>query len=225
MRFLGQWHGDVLAALRSGQLILIADEAARRTVSRTLDAHEEAITSTFETLWLDGGEAGRAVTARRYDLDVGPEVSQQVARELRQYARGAWSETSDTMVRQIAAALREAHDAGLGVPEIERILKEEVFPDMRGFEAERAARTSATGASARGAVSGIRDAGAPGKQWLAEDDHRTRDEHEDADNQIVPVGAKFTVGGEQLWWPGDPRASPWNIINCRCGVAPAWELP
>ena len=225
VRLLKRWHGDVIQALNEGDLNLLASEAARRTVSRTLDTHRDVIRGTFETLWADEGEAARAATARRYDLDIDPEPSDQVARELRGYGADAWSETSETMVQEIAAALREAHDAGLGVPEIERILKEDVFPDMRGYEAERAARTSATGAASRGAVSGIRDAGAPGKEWLAEDDHRTRDAHHEADGQVVAVDAKFTVDGEQLWWPGDPRASLENIINCRCGVAPAWELP
>jgi len=225
VRLLREWHGDVVDALSDNEINVMAAEAARKTIDQTLDPYREPIRETFDTLWADGGRAGRATTARRYDLDVDVDVSDQVARELRQYAGDAWGETSETMVREIAAALREAHDAGLGVPEMERILSEEVFPEMRGYEAERAARTSATGAAARGAVSGIRDAGAPGKKWLAEDDRRTRAAHDDADGQVVPVGAKFTVGGEQLWWPGDPRGSLSNIINCRCGVAPAWELP
>lgn len=227
VRLLEQWHGDVPAALEAGQLNVLATEAARRTVARTLEEHRDAIRGTFETLWTEGGEAARAATVRRYDLDVPSEVSDRVAQELRGYARDAAEETTGRMTADIAEALREAHDAGLGVPEMERILREEVFPDMRGYEAERAARTAATGAAGRGAVSGIRDAGAPGKEWLATGPpyDRTREAHEEADGQIVPVGAKFTVGGEQLWWPGDPRASPWNFIQCRCGVAPAWELP
>lgn len=224
VRLLRQWHDDLLSALQAGDLILVRDEAARRTVARTLDAHRDVLRGSVQTLWADGGKAGRTTTVRRYDLDVSDDLSDRVVRELEEYGAGAWSETSETMVREISAALRDAYDAGVGVPEMERILKEEVFPDMRGWEAERVARTSATGAAARGAVSGIRDAGAPGKKWLAEDDHRTRDEHDEADGQVVPVGSKFTVDSEQLWWPGDPRGSPSNIINCRCGVAPAWEL-
>jgi len=167
------WHGDLLSALRDGAIILAAREAARRTVARTLDAHREAIASTFETLWLDGADASRAATARRYDLDVSDDLSDRVTRELQSYADDAWSETSETMVLEITDALRDAHDDGLGVPEIERILREDVFPDMRSWEAERAARTSATGAAGRGAVSSIRDAGAPGKEWLAEEGPRT----------------------------------------------------
>lgn len=227
-RLLEQWHGDVVQALEAGEINLLAAEATRRTVNRTLDAHRDAIQGAFETLWTDGGEAARAATVRRHDLDVDPGLSEQVARELRGYGADAWSETSETMVREIAGALREAHDAGLGAPEMERILREEVFPDMTAYEAERAARTSATGAAGRGAVSGIRDAGAPGKEWLATGPpyDRTRESHEEIDGQVVPVGAKFTTGaGNQAWWPGDPRLPPEDFIFCRCSVAPAWELP
>lgn len=226
VRLLKRWHDDVLSALDAGDLNLLAAEAARRTVARTLDAHREPIRGTFETLWTDAAEAGRATTARRYDLDVSDELSDRVARELQDYAEGAWNETSETMVEEIADSLRDAHDDGLGVPEMERILREEVFPEMRGYEAERAARTSATGAAGRGAVSSIRDAGAPGKEWLATGPpyNRTRRAHREADGQVVPVGSKFTVDGEELWWPGDPRASLDNIINCRCGAAPVWDL-
>lgn len=56
------------------------------------------------------------------------------------------------------------------------------------------------------------------KRWMATDDERTRDEHLDADGQEVPQDEPFTVGGEQLMYPGDISlgASGWNTINCRC---------
>lgn len=58
------------------------------------------------------------------------------------------------------------------------------------------------------------------KQWVATSDGRTRDEHSDADGQIVPVDEPFEVGGEELMFPGDfsMGASAWNTVNCRCTV-------
>ena len=55
-----------------------------------------------------------------------------------------------------------------------------------------------------------------GKQWAATIDDRTRDDHTDADGEIVKMGAMFDVGGEQLEYPGDPNGSPENVIQCRC---------
>ncbi|MFI6290035.1 phage minor head protein [Nonomuraea sp. NPDC050790] len=56
------------------------------------------------------------------------------------------------------------------------------------------------------------------KSWLATLDLRTRDAHFRADGQTVALDAAFEVGGELLDFPGDPVASPGNVINCRCGV-------
>jgi hypothetical protein len=37
---------------------------------------------------------------------------------------------------------------------------------------------------------------------------------------IVGVDETFSVGGEDLEYPGDPNGSPENVIQCRCTVAP-----
>jgi hypothetical protein len=55
--------------------------------------------------------------------------------------------------------------------------------------------------------------------WKATDDDRTRDDHAEADGQEVPAGDYFTVGGEQLLYPGDPDGSLGNTENCRCWLS------
>jgi len=54
--------------------------------------------------------------------------------------------------------------------------------------------------------------------WTAIHDTHTRVAHAHADGQKVPLGSTFTVGGEQLRFPGDPLGSPDNIMNCRCAL-------
>lgn len=56
------------------------------------------------------------------------------------------------------------------------------------------------------------------KEWVATNDDRTRDEHNEADGQQVPVNEPFIVGGEKMMYPADLSmgASAWNTINCRC---------
>lgn len=54
------------------------------------------------------------------------------------------------------------------------------------------------------------------KTWVAAEDSRTRPAHVAADGQQVEMEEKFKVGGELLDYPGDPKASAKNIINCRC---------
>lgn len=52
--------------------------------------------------------------------------------------------------------------------------------------------------------------------WLATDDTRTRDTHQEADGQRVALGQSFNVGGFELAFPGDPSGPPQEVIQCRC---------
>lgn len=54
------------------------------------------------------------------------------------------------------------------------------------------------------------------KRWVSVHDNRTRHAHLSADGQTVDSNAFFTVGGEQMEFPGDPEASGEQTINCRC---------
>jgi hypothetical protein len=54
------------------------------------------------------------------------------------------------------------------------------------------------------------------KRWVAVHDDRTRIAHLSADGQTVDQNGVYTVGGEQLEFPGDPNGSGANTINCRC---------
>lgn len=56
------------------------------------------------------------------------------------------------------------------------------------------------------------------KEWVTVGDERVRQAHVFADSQVVTLNQPFTVGGQQLRWPGDTSlgASAGNVINCRC---------
>ena len=56
------------------------------------------------------------------------------------------------------------------------------------------------------------------KTWRAIHDHRVRASHKNADGQSVPLDGLFSVGGEELMYPGDPSGSAANVMNCRCGM-------
>jgi uncharacterized protein with gpF-like domain len=56
------------------------------------------------------------------------------------------------------------------------------------------------------------------REWNTSIDGRERDAHRRADGQRRSQKEPFRVGGEDLKVPGDPKGSPWNIIQCRCGV-------
>lgn len=53
--------------------------------------------------------------------------------------------------------------------------------------------------------------------WLSTSDSRTRPTHREADQQRVPMGQPFSVGGFDLAFPGDPTGPPQEIIQCVIG--------
>lgn len=60
------------------------------------------------------------------------------------------------------------------------------------------------------------------KIWISVQDDRTRInpfDHLDMNNQKQELEKPFFVGGENIMYPGDTRASAGNVINCRCTVA------
>jgi SPP1 gp7 family putative phage head morphogenesis protein len=55
------------------------------------------------------------------------------------------------------------------------------------------------------------------KEWVAFADDRTRTAHREMNGKpSIGTNDLFVVGGERLAYPGDPRGSAWNVINCRC---------
>jgi len=83
------------------------------------------------------------------------------------------------------------------------------------------ARTAITGLWNDLAVEGIALAAIPDKMWVTRHDERVREEHAEADGQVVPVDEPFYVGGYPMKHPGDRSAPVHLTINCRCIVVGA----
>ena len=107
--------------------------------------------------------------------------------------------------------------------DMEKLIKSRNF---YRWQALRIARTETTAASNYAAtvsssVSGV----LMDKVWVSALDARTRQEPESRFdhyhmNQVkVPLEEAFNVSGEKLMFPGDPKGSGGNVINCRCSVA------
>ncbi len=60
------------------------------------------------------------------------------------------------------------------------------------------------------------------KKWQAILDSRTRPSHVIADNQVVPVNAKFNVGGHAAEYPRDASLPIAETANCRCVAFHYW---
>lgn len=92
--------------------------------------------------------------------------------------------------------------------------------EMNRASAVRAARTAVTGAQNGGRMDSYKAASDMGikvrKRWVASKDGRTRHSHQKLDGQTVNWDEPFTSELGKIRYPGDPRAKPANVYNCRC---------
>lgn len=96
----------------------------------------------------------------------------------------------------------------------------ETVGDSDRKAAIRNARTMTTGIENAGRMASYdraNDLGIPTrKQWLATLDFRTRHWHADLDGVAVDNDKPFHNEYGDIMYPGDPKADPANIFNCRC---------
>lgn len=117
-----------------------------------------------------------------------------------------------------------------GLFEKQRAVREFLsWDDEGGYQgwmrrAERIARTEIQAARQAAAfavaLAEVEDGRPMKKIWHTARDERVRDWHAAAHGQEQPIDKPFTVGGEELDYPGDrEHGSAANTIQCRCGVS------
>lgn len=130
-------------------------------------------------------------------------------------------QVTDTTYSAIQQALADGVSQGLSIDDL-AVEVQHVFDVASRSRAQTIARTeviSASNGSASLAAAQLPADVAAGQEWISTRDERTRDDHADADGQVVAMGNPFDVGGEALLYPGDPAGDGGNVINCRCTVA------
>lgn len=121
--------------------------------------------------------------------------------------------------KQIKKAITQGILQGRSVGKIAKDLQARIS-EMNRASAVRAARTSITSAQNGGRMDSYKAASDMGikvrKRWVATKDGRTRHAHQKLDGQTVDWDESFTSELGKIRFPGDPRAKPANIYNCRC---------
>lgn len=154
----------------------------------------------------------------RDNPEVLPGPGKKVSRRISQGLDVRWNR------QQLQGVVMQSILQGESIPAMATRLSKEVGEKNRKA-AVRNARTMATGVQNAGRVDSYRRAVALGiqmeQEWVATLDMRTRHEHRQLDGQVRPVGEVFIVPstGEELAYPGDPRAPGHLIYNCRCTLA------
>ena len=145
--------------------------------------------------------------------------------------------SKEEAVKIIKAVLQQGAEEGLGIPQLSRLLRDQLneqWGKISTYRAARIARTEVVSASNLGSLMGAEQSGVPlMKVWLSTRDSRTRRDTAGGrykpgpfdhygkfpagpDGEMVGLKEKFVKTGESLNHPGDPAGSAGNTINCRC---------
>lgn len=182
-----------------------------------------AFVTVFVLMWTDGATIGRGTAIAEEGFDIDPDIEDEATRrQLRENGRRAAEQVEARIIGDLAEALVDAHESGLSIDEIADVLRDEVFPDMTGWQARRIAQTEIISASNKGKLTAFFDANVPQKRWVSAGDPRVRTSHRGVDGQTRPINEPFETGaGNEAMFPGDPSLPPSDRINCRCTMVPS----
>lgn len=82
----------------------------------------------------------------------------------------------------------------------------------------RGVRTGFTGFAGLIALNSMRIAQRSEKMWVAHHDESTRASHLELDGTVVAVERPFLLTSGSMMYPGDPRGTYGEIVNCRCVI-------
>jgi SPP1 gp7 family putative phage head morphogenesis protein len=163
-------------------------------------------------------ERQRALTAAVFEI---PQVSNPLAETFLAEATNRLTAIGDIVWYTARGEMLTGLQLGEGVAE----LKERVVASAN-VSAKRAAviaRTEINSAMNNGAYEQMKALDvATVKEWIATNDSRTRESHEEVDGEEIDGDAKFMVGGFPMDHPHDLNGPPSETINCRCTLA--WEI-
>lgn len=128
-----------------------------------------------------------------------------------------------TLIESIIKVIAQGYEDNISVADITLNLQRQF--GWYKYQALRIARTETTTATNYATVLASQNSEwVQVKKWISVQDARTRRpphsiyDHLDMNGQTVDEFAPFFVGGENIEFPGDPKAKSGNTINCRCKI-------
>lgn len=187
-------------------------EKAKRLLG--LDAEIEALKAVMQPVYQDiavsaGQQANKLIEDAQKDV-TDFAVTQVLIRLLEDRAQFFAQSVNETTFEALATEIVTGLAAGEGTDKLRNRVSE-VFGDISKNRANLIARTESTFANNAGFQEAYNESKVVnGKEWIATQDARTRDEHLALDGEIVGTHDNFSNG---LAYPQEP--------NCRCVIAPA----
>jgi len=130
------------------------------------------------------------------------------------------TKVSETTLEIVERMIHEANDSNWTVAQFAQNLSDKAT-DLGPWRARLWARTESAKVDNYGAVEGFKETEfVELKGWMCSFVPDSRETHIAADGQEVALDEDFTVGGEAMAYPGDPKASAGEVCNCLCGTYP-----
>lgn len=127
---------------------------------------------------------------------------------------------TNTTKNRVRAIIQKGINEGMSIEEMKREIDNLGLDDVIRNRSRVIARTESILASNKGTLMGYQSTGLDlRKLWIATADDRTRDDHYEADGQVVDLNGQFEVGGHYCDMPGDPSLPAGQVISCRCTIA------
>ncbi len=117
---------------------------------------------------------------------------------------------------ELNTIITQGYTSGKGINIVANMLTRR-FDQLETWEAKRIARTEIHNSHNQGVMKIYDEVGVEYTQWIAANDDRVRESHEEIDGEIIPIGATYSNG---LEYPGDTNGPIEEWINCRCSNAP-----
>lgn len=213
---------DVLEALERGDEFNSQDGAVTASLSDLFDlsAEVDKFKGSFRRLIsaVFGDAAGQESTL--YGLDELDLDSSEAIAAIEEVLGGFAAKTNNTTYKELMDLLTQAHSDHATLADAKKLVSDYFEERRSGPQLDRTARTTltATNNAATDAVY-FQDPTVKGSIWVAQF-RNTRDAHAAAHGQRKNKNGYFGVGGEYLRYPGDPKGSAGNVINCQCGMVP-----
>ena len=188
---------------------------------------DKAVAKMFTPAWEASMVAGYSIARGVLNDPATPDakfMNPLFLQKIKQFGLDKAKGIDDTTKADIRKAIADGIEAGEGLSLIKTRVTE-AFDALRedGYRAEKIARTESMSSTNAGSLLTYAKSGVEKKEFMSALDDRTRDSHAEANGQVVPMDEPFSVGGEDMMYPGDPSCSADNVVNCRCGILPYLE--
>ena len=154
-------------------------------------------------------------------------VAKKLAKQAAKFVDVVNLTTARRIRKAVAKSIAEGATEGLTLKEISRLVEKDmraVFK-IRRNNATTIARTEMHRATQSGQLEGFDQAGVEGKRWVDAADSDVRESHNEALIDPVLFDEDFVLAsGAIAAHPNDPRLAPEESINCRCDVAPVFDV-